>query len=192
MDEVDGFREDASAFRLEEITIMKDTFAREIVKRRRLGKKCKSVASAFEVADTILLGVTLALVGSGTGLLATVVAVPVAAGLGMGAAVCGVLGITAKAFRKLFLGKLKKQKELLNLATSRMNTMTSLLSEAMDDGHISDDEFQRAIDMMHQYHIKRDNIAAVGNGNGNGHGRRKSSAFGLYFNALSKKQQPAS
>ena len=88
------------------------------------------------------LGVTAIGLGiTGVGLLSTIVAAPAVIGMEAVSIVMGLLRVVGnQAIKKMSL-KIEKHKKIAMLAVSSLNTISSLISKALSDGSISDEEY---------------------------------------------------
>ena len=88
---------------------------------------------------------------AGAGLLTTIVAAPIAAGLVIGTVSCGVLGTVGKFISKRLSVKANKHYDIKILAISKLNTISDLVSTSLRDSHISDDEFKLIMNEVKSY-----------------------------------------
>ena len=88
------------------------------------------------LGDTSIgLGIT------GVGLLSTIVAAPSVIGMEAVSIVMGLLRVVGiRAIKKMSL-KIEKQEKIVVLAVSALNTISSLISKALSDDCISDEEY---------------------------------------------------
>ena len=88
------------------------------------------------------LGVTaIWLCVTGVGLLSTIVAAPVVIGMEALSIVMGLLRVVGNhAIKKMSL-KIEKHEKIAMLAVSSLNTISSLISKALSDDTISDEEY---------------------------------------------------
>ena len=88
------------------------------------------------------LGVTAIGLGiTGVSLLSTIVAAPTVIGMEAVSIVMGLLRVVGNlAIKKLSL-KVEKHEKIAMLAVSKLNTISSLISKALSDNAISDEEY---------------------------------------------------
>jgi len=108
--------------------------------------------------DSMLLIASLGMGIGGISLLSTVIAAPVVLGMEVAALCCGLLGVAGKFVRRKLTIKAKKHDEIRVLAESKLNTITSHVSAALVDGHISEEEFRLVLDEVSKYHQLKDKI----------------------------------
>ena len=73
--------------------------------------------------------------------LSTVALVPVSVVLGGVSAGCGVASVIVTKLNKKFKHKQDKHRDIYNLCENKLNTINSILSKALENGFISDEEF---------------------------------------------------
>ena len=91
--------------------------------------------------NTALISASTGMGVSGVAILSTVVAIPMTIGLEIGAVVCGVGGVISKFISRRLSVKARKHDLIRVLCMSKLNTISSLVSTALIDGKISDEEF---------------------------------------------------
>ena len=78
---------------------------------------------------------------TGVGLLSTIIAAPAVIGIETVSIVMGLLQVVGnRAIKKLSL-KIEKQEQIAMLAVSTLNTISSLISKALSDDSVSDEEY---------------------------------------------------
>ena len=114
---------------------------RERDKRNELSTKYNRGVNIIGVLDNYL-GVTAIGLGiTGVGLLQTIVAEPPAIGIETVSIVMGLLRVVGNdAIKKLSL-KIEKHEKIVMLAVSSLNTIRSLISKALSDDSISEEEY---------------------------------------------------
>ena len=130
---------DADKFRLERIKEIKDEIITELNKRENTCKKYKKIALVTEILDSGCVMVSIALTSSGA---ATIIIPPLATGLGIAGGISGFLGLVFKFVSKKLQSKLRLNEDIIILSKSKLNTISDLISKALDDGEVSDEEFQ--------------------------------------------------
>ena len=136
IDETDG--KDGHIYRLKKIDEIQEILIAETDKRNELSIKYNREVNIIGVIDSCL-GVTAIVLGiTGVSLLSTIVAV-----MGMEAVsiVMGLLRVVGnRAIKKMSL-KIEKHETIEILAISALNTISSLISKALTDDSISDEEY---------------------------------------------------
>ena len=139
IDEIDG--DDGHIYRLKKIDEIQDILITERDKRNELSTKYNRVVNIIGVIDNCLGATAIALSITGVGLLSTIVAAPAVIGMAAVSIVMGLLRVVGnQAIKKLSL-KITKHEKIVMLAVSSLNTISSLISKALSDDSISDEEY---------------------------------------------------
>ena len=138
IDETDG--NDGNIYRVKKIDELHEILIAERDKRNERSTKYNRGVNITGVIDNCL-GVTAIELGiTGVGLLSTIVAAPAVIGMEAVSIVMGLLRVVGnQAIKKLSL-KIEKHEEIAKLAVSSLNTISSLISKALSDDFISDEE----------------------------------------------------
>ena len=84
---------------------------------------------------------SVGLAATGVGLLSTIIAAPVAIGIGAGTIVCGLLGAVGKLAGRRLQANARKYL-IRGLAESKLNTIPDRISVALNDDNITEEEFR--------------------------------------------------
>lgn len=142
-------------FRLEHIKSVEEFLNKEIKERDALQKRftrCEKTANTVSTAST---AVTVAASGSSIAAVITGVGLPVAAttaALGIGSAIVGTI---ATRLVKVFALKVKKHHDILITAQTILDGMTSIISKAISDGDITQEEFETILKEKQRYIQKK-------------------------------------
>ena len=132
----------------------------EISERERLYKKFKRHATRTQILDHTLITATV-ITGSGSIVtLCTGVGLPASIAL---ASVSLILSLTTAITRKtskLYDTKAKKDDKIAVLAQTKLDSVHDTVSKAINDGHISPEEFQRVIHEKQRYLLLKQGIRA--------------------------------
>ena len=139
IDEIDG--NDGHIYRLKKIDEIQEILTAERDKRNELSAKYNTGVNIIGVIDNCL-GITAIELGiTGVGLLSIIVAAPAVIGKEAVSIVMGLLRIVGNhAIKKMSL-KIEKHEKITMLAVSALNIISSLISKALSDDSISDDEY---------------------------------------------------
>ena len=108
-DIVNGGRDDRGhSYRLKKIADIQKFFEDEIQKREAFSKKFFRIAKIINIADNVLISITVCVEGTGAVLLATGVGAPVGLGLGISGAVTGAISLIGNFFSKKSTTKAEK------------------------------------------------------------------------------------
>ena len=139
IDETDGKYE--HIYRLKKIDEIQEILIAERDKRNELGIKYNRGVNIIGVIDSCL-GITAIELGiTGAGLLSTIVAAPAVIGIEAVSIVMGLFRVVGnRAIKKMSL-KTEKHEKIVMLTVSTLNTISSLISKALTDDSISDEEY---------------------------------------------------
>ena len=138
-------------FRLNNISEIRDFLENEVDQRDKLRSKYKTVWNVFYNTAQVL-GVIA--VGSGTGAvgtLATGVAAAVSIPIGGIAIAGGLVSAACVALGKATMKKLEQHEGVKRTAESSLNTINDLVSKALEDGQVSNEDFHHILREMENY-----------------------------------------
>ena len=132
---------DGHIYRLKKINEIQELLTAERDKRKELSKKYNRGVNIIGVIDN-WLGVTAIGLGiTGVSLLSTIVAAPAVIGMKAVKNLMGLLRVVGnRAIKKMSLKK-EKHEKIAMLTVSSLNTISSLISKALSDDSISDEEY---------------------------------------------------
>ena len=143
---------EATSFRLQKICEVQKVLESEGQCRAALYKKYKRVVNVIDGVDATLITASVAIAATGAaGLLTNIITIPLAT-------VLGVLGVSGKMVGRKLLVKAKKHDEIRVLASAKLNTVSDLVSKALKDGIVSDDEFKLILDELQKYQTLKHGI----------------------------------
>ena len=146
------------SYRLKVITDVQKFLEEEIQKRDALSKKYFRVAKIVNVADNVLIGMTICAEGAGAVLLSTGVGAPLALDLGISGAATGAISLIGNIVVKKTTTKAEKHLKIKTLAAAKLDTVASHISKAMMDNFISDEEFKLIMEEMNKYKAMKEEI----------------------------------
>ena len=149
-----------SHFRLRKIEDVQKWLNDEREQCRRLYKKYRLAVNVLDSIDNTLLTLTMGLGAARVGLLTTIIAVPIAIGLEVGAISCGLTGAACKFAGHWLHSKAQKHDQIRVLAESKLDTISDHISRALKDGSVGNDEFSMIIDEVAKYRTLKDQIRA--------------------------------
>ena len=128
-------------YRLNQIDKMKDYFNNEINERKDIIKKLNKYIVSFGYLDQIFIALSASFGTLSIASYATVVGIPVGiAGSSLTLIFTIGMGIS-KSLLKVTKKRKKKYNKIIALAKSKLNTIETLLSSALNDSKISHEEF---------------------------------------------------
>ena len=89
---------------------------------------------------------------------ATGVGVIASVPLGFTAVASGVLSIVSAAVSKILLKKVEKHQQIKLIAAAKLSSVNGLVSRALQDGHISNEEFQIILQEMESYRDRKSQL----------------------------------
>jgi hypothetical protein len=144
-------------YRLTQVARLRDQLMAEGAARAGLYKKYRRSVNILDGIDIWASATGVILGGVGTGLLVTIVAVPAVPIILGVAAGCGLASAGTKVATRRLRAKAQKHDQIRVLAESKLNSISDLVSKALEDGAISHDEFQTILSEVQKYHdMKKD------------------------------------
>lgn len=143
---------EAVSFRLKKICDCQKELENEMSHYRKVSKKYKRANSIARTSSTLTR--VMAAILSSTGLTVSLSGIGVIAGAPL-AGIAGLLGFISTAMtlgNKKMNTKITKREKTVSLAESSQLSISKLISKAMNDGHISDAEFNLILREIEQYH----------------------------------------
>ena len=141
--------EDGQNYRLQKISEIEQTLIKERDNRQSLFKKYKKTINVTDGVDMTLISGSVIMGGIG-------IAVPFMLPLEIAAIVCGVAGVCVKFVRRRLHSKAQKHYEIKTLADGKLNSVKDLISKALNDGQISQQEFKIILDELDRYNSLKD------------------------------------
>ena len=145
-------------YRLTEVARLRDQIKAEVAARASLYKKYRRSVNILDGIDIGASATGVILGRVETGLLATIVsapAVPIILGVDAG---CGLASAGTKVATRRLRAKAKKHDQIRVLAESKLNSITYLVSKALEDGVISHEEFQIVVNESVRYNSLKEEI----------------------------------
>ena len=152
---------DQTKFRLNEINKTKDYFNSEIQERKTMSKKLSKYIAAFDYIDKTLI-VLLATSG-GISIISFTNVIGIPAGLASASftlvfsLATGITGII-KRLLKVTRTKEKKHNKIVMLAKSKLNRIETLMSQALIDLDISNEELKTIVNEKEKYEQMKESI----------------------------------
>ena len=66
--------------------------------------------------------------------------------------VCGCMGVCIKLIRRKLMSKAQKHHEIKTVGETKLNSIKNLVSKALNDGEISEQEFKLILDELDKYY----------------------------------------
>lgn len=150
--------EPASTYRLQKIDELEKYLRTEMESRDQLQKKYQRAVNALD-GTCAALGTAFTVTGAaGAALIATGVGVIPGLIIEGITGLAGILDVIGIVVSRRCSTKAKKHNELRMLAESKLNTVHSHISKALEDCSISDDEYRLILDEVEKYRAMKDEI----------------------------------
>ena len=150
--------DDNQAYRLKKIDELEKFLRDEIDKRDSLTKRFKRRATAATFSDTSVLAAITTLGAASIITLTTGVGMPISVVLASTGLLLGLgSGILHKT-RKIFDSKVKKHDKIKTLAESKLDSISGLVSKAIEDSNISHEEYQLILNEIKHYRTMKEEI----------------------------------
>ena len=146
------------SYRLKIIREVQEFLEEEIKNREAFSKKYFRIAKVVNTVDNALITITIGAEGVGAVLFATGVGSPFALALGISGVVTGAVSLIGNIFSKKATTNGEKHLKIKTLATAKLDTIASLVSKAMMDDFISDEEFKLIMEEMEKYKALKEEI----------------------------------
>ena len=151
----------ANKYRLDEINKIRDYFDNEIKERKDIIKKLNKYLVSSDYLDKIFITLSASFGTSSIASQATVIGIP--AGItGASLALIFTIGTgISKLLLKVTKKRKKKHNKIIELAKSKLNTIDTLLSSALNDSEISHEEFSNITTEKNIYENIKENIKNI-------------------------------
>ena len=150
--------DEGKTFRQKQISAIRESLEKELETRGRYRRRYKS---AYNTAIYLNTGAGLTSVSSSiaaAATAATVVRIIASVPLGFTAVAAGVLSVVSAAVSKILLKKVEKHQQIKLIAAAKLSSVNGLVSRALQDGHISNEEFQIILQEMESYRDHKSQI----------------------------------
>ena len=154
-------RTDQTKFTLNKINKIKDYFNLEIQERKTMSKKLSKCIAAFDYIDKTFI--VLSATSGGVSIISFANVIRAPAGI---ASACFTLAFSLttgiiKKVLQITRNKKKKHNKILVLAKSKLNTIETLITQALIDLEINHEEFIGILKEKEKYEKMRENIRNV-------------------------------
>ena len=155
----------ADTYRLQKISEIQQEISRE---REKRDVTCKKYQKGVKIAEA--LGGLLTLTSSGLGLLgvtflSTAVAAPAAAVVVALSAGAGALAAVSTKVRRILSLRQEKHAKIRTIAEGKLNSISDLVSKALDDNNISDSEYSVILSEFEKFNQMKEEVRSKTNFN---------------------------
>lgn len=151
-------QEQSQTYRLKKIEEAEKFLRSEIKQRDKLAKKFKRRAMATMISDTSVITAITALEVASIATLTTGVGLPISITLASTGLLLGLGSAVVHKTQKIFESKAKKHDKIKTLAESKLDSISNLVSKAIEDAHISHEEYQFILKEIEHYRIMKEQI----------------------------------
>ena len=135
-------QEQSQSYKLKKIEEAKSFLRCEIRRRDKLAKHFKRRAMATAFSDTSVITAITSLEAASIATLTTGVGLPISIVLASPGLLLGLGSAVVHKTQKFFESKAKKPDKIKTLAESKLDSISNLVSDAIEDAHISHEEYQ--------------------------------------------------
>ena len=159
MDEINKINlSEQTKFRLDEISKIENYFIEEINQRKSCSRKLNKYIRTFDYIDTFLVLLIARTGGVSIISFTSIIGVPVGI---VSASSTLIFSLTTGIVKKLLditIKKRKKHDEVLMLAKSKLDSIDTLISQALSDMNISHEEFITILKEKDRYEMMKENL----------------------------------
>ena len=146
------------SYRLQKINEIQRVLEDEREKRHNLSKKYHKAVKVVGNIDSALVTISMGLSVAGVGILSTVIAVPAVIVMETTALGAGFLGIIGNQFNKMLMRKAEKHEKIKVIAETKLDTINGLISKALTDNKISDEEYTLILSEVIKYRKMKEDV----------------------------------
>ena len=149
---------DDESYRLKKIDELEKFLRSEVESRDKLTKRFKRRATALTISDTSVITAITALEVASIVTLTTGIGMPISVILGSTGLFLGLGSVVSHKTQKIFNSKAKKHDKIKTLAESKLDTISGIVSKAIEDSHISHQEYQLILKEVEHYRKMKEEI----------------------------------
>ena len=126
--------------------------------RDKLTKRFKRRATALTISDTSVITAITALEVASIVTLTTGIGMPISVVLASTGLLLGVGSVVTHKTQKIFNSKAKKHDKIKTLAESKLDTISGIVSKAVEDSHIDHQEYLLILKEVEHYRTMKEEI----------------------------------
>ena len=150
--------DEGQTYRLKKIEEAEKFLRDEVEKRDKLTKDFKRRAMATTISDHSVISTITALELASLVTLTTGVGLPISIALASTGVFLGVGSAVVHKLQKIFDSKAKKHDKIKTLSESKLDSISGLVSKAIEDAHISHEEYQFVLKEIEHYRVMKEQI----------------------------------
>ena len=149
---------DDESYRLKKIDELEKFLRSEVESRDKLTKQFKRRATALTISDTSVITAITALEVASIVTLTTGIGMPISVVLASTGLLLGLGSVVIHKTQKIFNSKAKKHDKIKTLAESKLDTISGLVSKAVEDSHIDHQEYLLILKEVEHYRTMKEEI----------------------------------
>lgn len=150
--------DESQTYRLKKIGELENLLCSEINRRDELAKRFKRRATATTISDTSIITAITVLEVASVATLLTGVGLPLSIALASTGLFLGIGSAVVHKTQMIFKSKAKKHDKIKTLAESKLDSISGLVSKAIEDAHISHEEYQFILKEVEHYRKMKEQI----------------------------------
>ena len=150
--------DEGQAYRLQKIDELEKFLRSEVDLRDKLTKRFKRRATATSISDTAVIAAITTLEATSIATLITGIGIPISVVLASTGLFLGLGSAIIHKTRRIFDSKAKKHEKIKTLAESKLDSISSLVSKAVEDSSISHQEYQLILKEVEHYRTMKEEI----------------------------------
>ena len=159
MDEINKINlSEQTKFRLDEISKIENYFIEEINQRKSCSKKLNKYVTAFDYIDKVLIVLSTTSGGISIISFTSIIGGPVGIAIASFTLIFSLITGIAKKLLNITRKRKKKHDKIFMLAKSKLNSIETLISQALIDLDISHEEFITILNEKDKYEKIKDNL----------------------------------
>ena len=149
---------DDESYRLKKIDELEKFLRSEVESRDKLTKQFKRRATALTISDTFVITAITALEVASIVTLTTGIGMPISVVLASTGLLLGLGSVVSHKTQKIFNSKAKKHDKIKTLAESKLDTISGLVSKAVEDSQIDHQEYLLILKEVEHYRTMKEEI----------------------------------
>ena len=149
---------DDESYRLKKIDELEKFLRSEVESRDKLTKQFKRRATALTISDTSVITAITALEVASIVTLTTGIGMPISVVLASTGLLLGLGSVVSHKTQRIFNSKAKKHDKIKTLAESKLDTISGLVSKAVEDSHIDHQEYLLILKEVEHYRTMKEEI----------------------------------
>ena len=150
--------DESQAYRLRKIDELERFLRSEVDSRDKLTKRFKRRATATSISDTAVIAAITTLEATSIATLITGIGIPISVVLASTGLFLGLGSAIIHKTRRIFDSKAKKHEKIKTLAESKLDSISGLVSKAVEDAHVSHEEYQLILKEVEHYRKMKEEI----------------------------------